>query len=141
MRMIFPFALIWLLSAAQGAASQPAPQMMIQEGTRMQAIRTLDRADVKQGLANGSILLIDVREPHEYEAGHIPGAHSLPLSRFDAAQIPAVPGKEVVFVCRSGRRTLEAIRLAQEAGKPYTTHYGGSMLDWQQAGEPVEKGG
>jgi len=32
----------------------------------------LDRDTVKQGLADGSLLVIDVREPHEYEAGHIP---------------------------------------------------------------------
>lgn len=40
----------------------------------------LDRETIKRGLADGSVVLVDVREPHEFAAGHIPGAVSLPLS-------------------------------------------------------------
>ncbi len=43
----------------------------------------LDRDTVKRGLSDGSMLVIDVREQHEYAAGHIPGAVSHPLSEFD----------------------------------------------------------
>ncbi len=43
----------------------------------------LDRQTVKQGLADGSLLLIDVREDHEFARGHIPGSVSHPLSTFD----------------------------------------------------------
>lgn len=139
-KMLFPFMMIWLLSGTYHALSQSV-QMPVTKERVMQEIRVLDRASVKQGLAAGTILLVDVREPHEYTAGHIPGAISFPLSRFDAAKIPVIQGKDVVFVCRSGRRTQEAIRLSLEAGKPYSTHYAGSMLDWLQSGEPVETGG
>ena len=43
----------------------------------------LDRQAVKAGLQDGSIVLVDVREPHEFAAGHIPGSVSMPLSVFD----------------------------------------------------------
>jgi len=72
--------------------------------------------EVKRGLAEDSILLVDVREPHEFAAGHIPGAVNLPLSSFDPASIAAKPGQEVVFSCRSGVRTLKAISASLEAG-------------------------
>jgi rhodanese-related sulfurtransferase len=96
--------------------------------------------EVKAGLANRSILLVDVREPHEFATGHIPGAVNLPLSSFDPAAIDAEPGQKVVFSCRSGSRTLKAIAVARAAGFPYDTHYRGSMLEWVAMGEPVEAG-
>jgi rhodanese-related sulfurtransferase len=90
-------------------------------------------------MAAGSIVLVDVREPHEFSGGHIAGALSLPLSHFEPSDLPNEPGKKIVFVCRSGRRTLQAIEMAQFGGrKDANAHYEGSMLDWVAAGEPVE---
>jgi rhodanese-related sulfurtransferase len=103
-------------------------------------VEIVTREELKKGLADGSIALFDVREPNEFEAGHIPGASSLPLSRFDPAALPNEPGKRVVFSCRSGRRTLQAIELARLGGRrDVVAHYEGSMNDWLAAGEPVEK--
>ena len=44
-------------------------------------VEVVTREELKKGLADGTVVLIDVREPNEYAAGHIPGAASLPLSR------------------------------------------------------------
>lgn len=94
---------------------------------------------VKQGLADGSIILIDIREDNEWAAGHIPGAIHRPLSRLDVAALPAEEGKRVVLYCRSGQRTLKALYLAQMGGRDdVTAHFGGSMLVWAAAGEPIE---
>ena len=95
---------------------------------------------VKQGLADRSILLVDVREPDEFAAAHIPGAVSVPLSTFDPAAIHPAPGQSVVFSCRSGGRTLKAIAASLQAGFPYARHYKGSMNEWLVMGEPVEAG-
>ena len=93
--------------------------------------------EVKRGLADGSIILIDVREPNEWAAGHIKGARLNPLSRFD---VSAIPNERVVFHCRSGKRTLQALEMTQSAGrKDVTAHFGGSMLAWEAAGEPIER--
>ncbi len=102
-------------------------------------VEIVTREELKQGLADGSITLIDVREPNEYAAGHIPGAILLPLSRFDPALLPNEPGKRVVFSCRSGLRTQRAIEMARLGGRrDACAHYAGSMNDWLAAGEPVE---
>ncbi len=93
--------------------------------------------DVKKALADGSIALVDVREDEEWADGHIPGALHNPLSRFDVAALPK--DRKVVVYCRSGRRTLQALDIAQNSGRPdVTTHFGGSWLAWTAAGEPVK---
>lgn len=102
-------------------------------------VEDLDLDEVKRGLAEGSIVLIDVREANEWAAGHIPGAIHNPLSAFDVSAIPNEPGKRVVVYCRSGRRTLQALERAQTGGRPdVKAHFGGSMLAWQAAGEPLK---
>lgn len=95
----------------------------------------LDREDVKRGLADGSIHLIDVREPHEFAAGHIPGAISHPLSTFDPSSLPT--DKRIVFSCAAGVRSLRAIEFAQAARRDVREHYKGGFKDWAAAGEPV----
>src|SRR5919205_532041 len=96
----------------------------------------LDRETVKQGLGDGSIVLVDVREPHEFAAGHIPGAISHPLSSFDPSALPE--GKRIVFSCAAGVRSVRAIEAAQAAGREIREHYKGGFKDWAAAGEPVE---
>jgi rhodanese-related sulfurtransferase len=94
--------------------------------------------DVKKGLAEDSIHLVDVREPHEYAAAHIPGAINMPLSAFDAQALPS--DKPVVLSCQSGRRTLLGLQQAQQAGRADVhTHFEGSLNAWLQAGEPIER--
>ena len=99
----------------------------------------LDREEIKAGLADGSILLIDVRETHEFVAGHIPGAISMPLSKFDAAELPET-GKRIVFSCAAGIRSMHALMAANDGGVPLDAHYAGGFKDWFYAGEAIETG-
>jgi rhodanese-related sulfurtransferase len=101
----------------------------------------LDRDTIKDGLADRSILVIDVREPHEFAQGRIPGAVTHPLSTFDTAAIAelvARDGRRPVFSCMSGVRSVHALAAAQNAGLPIEEHYAGGFKDWASAGEPVE---
>jgi rhodanese-related sulfurtransferase len=104
-----------------------------------QHVNDLDRETIKKGLSDGSILLIDVREKNEFDAGHIPGSVSMPLSTFDPASIPLNTGKRIVFSCNSGRRTLQALHQTQRAGITLRDHYKGSFQDWLAAGEPINR--
>lgn len=100
----------------------------------------LDRETVKSGIRDGSMLIIDVREPHEYEAGHIPGAVSHPLSTFDpqaVADLVAADGRRPVFSCASGVRSIHALMAAQNAGLDLAEHYKGGFKDWYGAGETI----
>ncbi len=95
---------------------------------------------VSAGLADGAISLVDVREPHEFEMGHIPGSMLMPLSRFDPASLPMEPGRRIVFSCAAGVRSLRAIELARAAGLDVDAHYGGGFKEWFMAGGQVERG-
>ena len=94
---------------------------------------------LKQGLADGSIALVDVREANEWAAGRIPGAVLNPLSAFDPGALPAEKaGQRIVLHCRSGKRSVTALGLAQQAGRTdIRAHFTGGMLEWQGAGEKV----
>lgn len=99
----------------------------------------VDFDEVTRGISDGSMLLVDVREPHEYAAGHIPGAVLFPLSTFDPQRLPQpAPGQQIVFSCRTGGRTLRAIAAAQAAGLLLRTHYKGSITDWIARGGAIE---
>lgn len=101
----------------------------------------LDRETIKRGLAEGSLLLIDVREEHEFARGHIPGSVSMPLSTFDPQTLRALiggDGRRPVFSCASGVRSVHALAAAQGAGLDLAEHYAGAFKDWYAAGEPIE---
>ena len=101
-------------------------------------VRDLTPEEVAEGLAGDEILLIDVREPNETALERFPGAVLVPLSSFDPATIPAPPGSEIVFACRSGRRSVTAALAAQEQGFAYDSHLAGGILAWKAAGLPTE---
>lgn len=101
-------------------------------------VKDLDIDAVRAGLEDGTILLVDVREPHEFAAGHIPGSVLMPLSQFDPGAIPAESGKQVVFSCAAGVRSLRALEFAQSAGIDIDSHYRGGFKDWVSQGRPVE---
>ncbi len=101
-------------------------------------VRHLGLDEMKAGRADGSMLIVDVREPHEFAMGRIPGAVSLPLSRFDPAEIPAAAGKRLVFSCAAGVRSMQALAIAQAAGLDLVEHYRGGFKEWAGMGEEVE---
>jgi rhodanese-related sulfurtransferase len=102
------------------------------------SVRDLTPQEVARGLDEGRMVLVDVREPNETELERFPGAVLLPLSTFAAEAIPAPQGREVVFACRSGRRSVTASLAAQEQGYAYGAHLAGGILAWKAAGLPTE---
>ena len=101
-------------------------------------VHDLAPEEVARGLAEGTILLVDVREPSETEAERYPEAVYLPMSEFDPAAIPDPRGRQVVFACRSGNSSVTASLLAQAAGLPYDAHLAGGMKAWKELGLPTE---
>ena len=104
-------------------------------------VHDLAPEDVAKGVAEGRYLLVDVREPNEVAVEAYPDAAVVPLSSFDPRDIPDPEGKQVVFACRSGKRSVTASLAAQAAGLPYDNHLAGGLLAWKAAGLPTRTGG
>ncbi len=104
----------------------------------LQRVRCISASQLARLLesAERPIGLIDVREPAEFALGHLPRAVNIPLGRFEQPGV-ALPGAlELVFVCRSGVRSLRACALARRAGGPEALQLEGGLLAWQAGVDP-----
>jgi rhodanese-related sulfurtransferase len=101
-------------------------------------VQELSPEDVAKGMTEGRILLVDVREPNETALERYPDAVEAPLSSFDPADIPDPQGRQVVFACRSGKRSVTASLAAQAGGFAYNAHLTGGIIAWKAAGLATE---
>lgn len=97
----------------------------------------LEPAELAEQLEAGEILLVDVREPHEFDAVRIEGAVPFPLSTFDPAALPDSNGKPIVFQCASGVRSAHAVEVCQMLGLPHARHLRGGIQAWRRNGLPT----
>lgn len=84
--------------------------------------------------ADKEAVYIDVREMDEFAAGHIEGMTNMPLSAFANEYTELPKDKEIVLICRSGNRSMQAATFLQEQGYKNITNVSGGMLAW---GGPV----
>jgi rhodanese-related sulfurtransferase len=85
--------------------------------------------------------VIDVREPHEYQAGHVPGAPLIPVNSVFARREELPQDGRIVFVCAVGQRSALACEMAAASGIPEDRLYNleGGTEAWIKAGQPVEQ--
>lgn len=83
-------------------------------------------------------VIIDVREAEEYEAAHVPGARSVPLSRF-AAGVDLPDARPLYVMCHSGGRSAQATDYLNMHGVDAIDVAGG-ITGWMRAGLPVLRG-
>lgn len=84
-------------------------------------------------------LVLDVREPSEYAAGHIAGSTLIPLHQLASRMSELPKEREIICVCASGSRSGSAARHLMKNGHTVLNLSGG-MYRWQRAGLPVKKG-
>jgi sulfur-carrier protein adenylyltransferase/sulfurtransferase len=110
-------------------APQDAPQLCTAEA--LASIRTLTAAQLCELLEEpgGHLAIVDVREPREFAVARLPGAVNIPVGELPA-RMGSLPEGRVVFVCRSGARSLNAAALASRAGVEDIAHLEGGLLAW-----------
>ena len=92
---------------------------------------TMDEAVTMMAQETGYIIL-DVRRPDEFAAGHIPNAINVPNESIGTDEIPELPNKDqlIMVYCRSGRRSKEASEKLVKLGYTNIVEFGG-ILDWK----------
>jgi len=97
-------------------------------------------------LSSNSVLLLDVREPGEFQAGFLPGAINVPRGMLEAKADPTMPPHDVrladreqaiIVYCASGARSLLASSTLLEMGFTNVKSMGGGFSAWQQAGHNI----
>jgi adenylyltransferase/sulfurtransferase len=100
---------------------------------------TITPLELKQKIdAHDNFVLVDVREPHEYEIVKIPGSVLIPKDRIlSGAALSELPqDKQIVLHCKSGARSAEALAALHQAGFADAVHVGGGVLAWAREVDP-----
>lgn len=98
----------------------------------------IDVTEAKEMIAKGAAV-IDVREPHEYNAGHVPDAALIPVATVFARREELPPDNDVIFVCAVGQRSALACEMAAAAGLTRLYNLEGGTDAWVKSGQPVAK--
>ena len=93
----------------------------------------------KEMMSRNDVAVIDVRESHEYNAGHVPNARLIPVASVFARRDEMPRDKDIVFVCAVGQRSALACEMAAAAGLTRLFNLEGGTEAWIKAGYPVEK--
>ena len=105
-------------------------------------VREVDPQEALQRQRAGA-LVVDVREPHEWARGHVKGAEHISLDDLPVRLRDGVLPREgeILFICASGNRSLNAAALAAETGYRNVASVAGGTSEWAQLGLPIEGGG
>ena len=99
-------------------------------------IPALSVDEARARLDGDGAVVLDVREPEEWNAGHVEGAASIPMGELSARQGDIPEGAHLVVVCRSGGRSARAVQALVAAGYDASNLVGG-LEAWVQAGNPL----
>lgn len=111
-------------------------------------VRAEETAKVAQGALleriqkkDASMIILDVRSPEEFAAGHVPGAINIPYTHLPAriSSLPSPTDKDVVVYCEIGVRAEKAAASLRDNGFTRLMHLDGDMKRWREAKRPMEK--
>jgi rhodanese-related sulfurtransferase len=134
---------LWCCAVLGLAGLGPTSMAADPPAAAMEAAAPITQAQLLARLARQEpdLVVLDVRTPAEFAAGHVPGARNIShdLLASKTAELGELRDKQVVLYCRSGRRTLLAEDILRKAGFTKLLHLQGDYLAWEAEHLPVEK--
>jgi phage shock protein E len=117
------------------AAADETPRA--DETQRIAPAALLERIEKK----DPSLIVLDVRTPEEFAAGHVPGAINIPYTHLPAriSELPGAAEKDIVVYCVTGVRAERAATRFRENGFTRLLHLDGDMRRWSEEQRPIEK--
>lgn len=137
-----------MLSVSPLALAQNFPPVVSQKiQAAKKQVKTIDMEEYRKVVENpGTALIVDVREPNEFAAGHVPGAINIPrgVLEFQIWKQIGFPantemGRPVILQCQSGNRASLAAQTLSDLGFTNTTAVVMSLDEWQKSGHPLTK--
>ena len=102
--------------------------------------KRVDVATAREMMEQGGLRIVDVREPNEYAAGHVPNAELIPLGQILAKPREHIqPSQKTIFVCGVGQRSAVAAEMAAAVGATDIYNMEGGTTAWIERGFPTEK--
>ncbi|MCP9931159.1 rhodanese-like domain-containing protein [Cyanobium sp. AMD-g] len=134
----------WVSGAPAAAQGDPSLQGSLDQylhslPSDFHALRSVPA--LKELMADGNTMLIDVRQPGEFRGGHITGAINIPLKDLERHLGEIPPDKEIVLYCTTGYRSAMGVMALRLQGYAHVRGFPPSLAGWQAAGEPVAGGG
>lgn len=127
--------LSWLLAACA--------VLLAAQACRAADVPAVTQAQLQARLAarDAGLVVLDVRAPDEFAAGHVPGAINVPHDQVEAriAELRGARDRDVVVYCRSGRRSALALDTLARLGFTRLGHLEGDWLAWEAAGLPAQR--
>lgn len=143
-----PLLTIIMLTLLAGCAGQRAPVSVPNASDASVESATIDLSTLPEQLDaqavaaikdRDDVLVIDVREQSEYDAGHIPGITLIPMNSVPSRLSEIPTDKTVVLACHSGNRSGQVFDYLKQQGYTNIHNLQGGILAWQDAGLPVEQ--
>ncbi|HUO99570.1 MAG TPA: rhodanese-like domain-containing protein [Rhizomicrobium sp.] len=126
--MAFPYgAAFAAFMAATATPGNPAATQPVQV---QQTVPLIEPAVLKGLMASTRIVIVDVRRPEEYAAGHIDGAVLMPLDNLPATYAQLPHDVRLVVYCRSGHRSAQAVSFLLAHGYGRAVSLAGGYLAW-----------
>jgi rhodanese-related sulfurtransferase len=125
-------------------AIKPAKELVAAANTGIETI-TVDEA--RRLFDDGKVQFVDIREKHEWDAGHVPGAVHVPRGSLEFLADPSIPthvaelhsDKKLVLYCAAGGRSALATKTLKDMGFTDICHVQGGYSAWHQAGNPIKR--
>jgi rhodanese-related sulfurtransferase len=107
----------------------------------MMTIKSIDATTAHEWIENNEAVVIDVREPHEYQESHISGSHLIPLATITKSNLPEMAqNKKIIVHCKFGKRGSTACeKLLSEDANLAIYNLEGGITAWENAGYKIEK--